>query len=266
MFYVLQENVYKEHHWNTLKDYLERYNLEYEIVPWRPFIGKVEVKTKRKDVWFWGSIDTGIELQDHGWYPGIMYSYRHDFELYKARYGGNMLNSDAVFQNFGYIENEWLDFFVRPTRDTKIFTAKVYDKKEWNDYVRETIDSGSLAEIRKKTRMMVCSPKAGIQQEIRCWIVDGEPVTMSQYKIGRRVNMLNMDNNQEAYIFAKNMAKIFSPSRVYVLDICLYQDEYKIVEINCANMSGFYDISMSKLIQSLENAFSHGREDGRSAA
>jgi hypothetical protein len=111
-------------------------------------------------------------------------------------------------------------------------------------------------QIRKKTKIMVCEPKEGeIQQEIRCWIIDGEPVTMSQYKIGRRVNMLNMDHNEEAYIFAKSMAKLFCPSRVFVLDICLYQDDYKIVEINCANMSGFYDINMSKLMQSLENTF-----------
>jgi hypothetical protein len=78
---------------------------------------------------------------------------------------------------------------------------------------------------------------------------------MSQYKIGTRVNYVNMDRNEEAYIFARNMAKLYSPARAFVLDICLHDDDYKVVEINCMNCSGFYDLDMSKLIQSLENAF-----------
>lgn len=258
MYYVIQENIYKEHHFNTLMEHLRRYNLPHELIPWKPFTGQVaDIKTDRKDVWFFGSIDDGIELQKQGWYPGIMYNEGHDFDVYLKKYGEHMLNSDAKVQAFGIIDGPE-GFFARPTRDTKIFESKVWDKEEWNSYV-----TGLTAEfhdlISNKTAVMWCEPKYNIQQEIRCWIVDGEPVTISQYKIGRRVNMLNMDNNQEAYIFAKNMAKLFCPSRVFVLDICLYNDEYKIVEINCANMSGFYDINISKLIQTLENTFSNGK-------
>ena len=255
MYYVIQENVYKEYHYQTLIDYLKKYKLEYEIVPWRPFDpNPVAVKTDRKDVWFWGSIDTGIELQRQGWYPGIMYNEKHDFHKYNEYYGKNMLNSDAFIQTVGPLLDWGPPMFIRPTRDTKIFTSKVYYMDEWNNYING-IDDESLVQIQEKTKMVVSTPKHFIQQEIRCWIVDAEPVTISQYKIGNRVNMLNMDNNQEAQIFARDMAKLFCPSRVFVLDICLYQDEYKIVEINCANMSGFYDIDMSKLIQKLEETF-----------
>jgi hypothetical protein len=237
-------------------DYLKKYKLEYEIIPWRPFDTEpVKAKTDRKDIWFWGSIDTGIELQKQGWYPGIMYNDNHDFQIYKEKYGENLLNYDSRIQSFGHIFGGF-PLFIRPTRDTKIFTAKVYGHKEWNEYVDETIDSKTFLEIQRKTKMMTSSPKE-LQQEIRCWIIDGEPVTMSQYRIGRRTNMMNMDNNQEAYIFAKDMAKLYCPSRIFVLDICLYQDDYKIVEINCANMSGFYDIDMSKLLQTLEKTFSN---------
>lgn len=56
--------------------------------------------------------------------------------------------------------------------------------------------------------------------------------------------------------YARDMARIYCPAKAFVLDICLYQDEYKIVEINCINCSGFYDADMSKLIQALENTFS----------
>lgn len=259
MYYAIQENIFREHHFHTLLSYLKQYNLEFELIPWRPFATEpVKVSTDRKDVWFFGSIDTGIELQKQGWYPGIMYNDGHDFDIYKEKYGENLLNSDCTIAEFGHIHRSDFPYFIRPTRDTKIFTSQIYDFHDWNEYVDNTIESKTIDQIRTKTKMLYCKPKT-IQQEIRCWIVDGEPVTMSQYKIGRRVNMLNMDNNEESYIFAKQMAKLYSPSRVFVLDICLYEDEYKIVEINCANMSGFYDINMSKLIQSLENAFNEAK-------
>lgn len=258
MYYVIQENLFKEYHFNTLISYLKRYNLEYELVEYRPFVHSVPVKTERKDVMFFGSINAGMVLCHKDWSPGVFYNEKHNFEEYKYVYVENLLNYDSVIRQFGHIFSTKFPFFIRPTRDTKTFESKVWEFEEWNDYVDETIDSKTFDQISKETKVMFCPPKYGIQQEIRCWIIDGEPVTMSQYKIGRRVNMLNMDHNEEAYIFSKKMAKIFSPSRAFVMDICLYNDDYKIVEINCINMSGFYDCNISKLIQSLEKAFGNG--------
>lgn len=257
MYYVIQENLFKEYHFNTLLAFLKRYNLEYEIVRYTPFVHEVDIKTDRKDVWFFGSVNAAMILgKNKDWKPGIMYNENHDFEVYKEKYGEHLLNSDGIIKPFGWtLMKKGVPWFIRPTRDTKIFESKLYYADEWLSYVKDTTETGTFDSICEQTKMFIAEPKT-IQQEIRCWIVDGEPVTMSQYKIGKRVNMLNMDHNEEAYIFAKNMAKIYSPSRAFVLDICLHDDEYKIVEINCANMSGFYDIDMSKLIQSLEKAFS----------
>lgn len=261
MFYVIQENLFREHHFNTLMEHLKRYKLDYELVAYRPFVHNVEVKTDRKDVWFFGSVNAAMVLGNKDWNPGIMYNDNHNFENYLEVFGDNLLNGDGIVKEFGRMEGpKDFKFFARPTRDTKVFESKVWSIDEWNQYIRETISSKTFADIHNETKVLVSSPKDGIQQEIRCWIIDGEPVTMSQYKIGRRVNMLNMDNNQESYIFAKKMAKLFSPSRAFVLDICLYEDDYKIVEINCINMSGFYDANMSKLIQSIENTFNHERQ------
>lgn len=259
MYYVVQENLFREYHFQTLLECLKRGGLEYELVAYRPFVHHVSVKTDRKDVWFFGSVNAGMVLGHKDWNPGVLYNEKHNFDVYMKEYGDNLLNSDATTMVFDVIMLGWADdeYFIRPTRDTKTFESKVYERREWNDYVLE-LGTDVREQIRQETRMMFCTPKSNIQQEIRCWIVDGEPVTMSQYKIGRRVNMLNMDHNEEAYIFSKKMARIFSPSRAFVLDICLYNDEYKIVEINCINMSGFYDCDMSKLIQALEKAFDNG--------
>lgn len=256
MYYIIQENLFKEFHFNTLLEYLKRYKLDYEIIPYRPFTYELEFQTDRKDVWVFGSNNMAVVAKKYNWYPGSMYNENHNSEVYAPYYGKNMLNSDGFTIAVGDEIPEELPyaFFCRPTLDTKSFSGGPFTKDSWKQYIVDLTDSNMIQNLSNETKVMM-APLKHIQQEIRCWIVDGKPVTMSQYKIGTRVNYVNMDRNEEAYIFAKKMAKLFSPARAFVLDICLHEDDYKVVEINTINCSGFYDLDMSKLIQSLENAF-----------
>lgn len=258
MYYIIQENLFREYHYNTLVEYLKRYNLGYETVPFRPFTELLEFKTDRKDVFFFGSVNGAKVAEKYGWNPGTLYNDSHDFEVYGPKYGDNMLNSDGVvIQAADEIPDHIpYTFFARPTKDTKVFSGQLFTKDSWKDYVSELKATSTLGTLTSETKILIAPLKSNIQQEIRCWIVDRKPVTISQYKIGARVNYLNMDNNGEALIFAKDMCRLFCPAKAFVLDICLYNDEYKVVEINCVNCSGFYDGDMSKLIQSLEKAFS----------
>jgi hypothetical protein len=259
MYYIIQENLFREHHFNTLIEHLKRYNLDHEIIPFKPFTNELEFKTDRIDVWPFGSTNLAEVAKKYNWNPGSMYNENHDFSVYGKYYGENMLNHDGRIINFGdKAPDDYPElFFARPTKDTKQFTGQVFSKESWNEWSKEIEDSSLKQTLTKETQILI-APCKNIQQEIRCWIVDGKPVTISQYKIGSRVNYLNMDNNQEALIFAKEICDLYCPARAFVLDICLSNDEYKVVEINCINCSGFYDGNMSKLIQSLENTFSYG--------
>ena len=256
MYYIIQENLFREYHFKTLIDHLERYKLDYEVIPFRPFTDELTFKTDRTDVWPFGSVNLATVAKKYNWNPGSMANDNHDINVYGPKYGENMLNHDGLIINFGdKIPNEYPElFFARPTKDTKSFSGQVFSKLGWEEWAKEIDDSSLKQTLTNETQIQI-APLKTIQQEIRCWIVDGKPVTISQYKIGTRVNFLNMDHNQEAVIFSTQMAKLYSPARAFVLDICLFEDEYKVVEINCINCSGFYDGDMSKLIQSLENTF-----------
>lgn len=251
MYYVLQSNLFKEYGFKALKECLERNNLEHEVVKYIPFSDEMEVKTDRKDVFFFGSANTGKVVEKYGWDPGHLINENFTFEKYLPIYGENLLNGDGVIRSVEEMSDDIFaeEFFARPLGDTKEFTGQVFDKEEWDNYTK---DNPILA---SDTKIFFAKSKNHIQQEIRCWIVDGKPVTISQYKIGNRANYLNMDHNEEAILFATKMAKIYSPARAYCLDICLYQDEYKIVELGCLNHCGFYDANMPKLIQALEEAY-----------
>lgn len=257
MYYVIQQDLFKEYNFKHLIEYLTRYGLEYELVKFRPFGGDLNVKTKRKDIWFFGSVSATRSIEQMAWNPGSLYNDSHDFEAYGYKYGKHMLNSDAIIINaFDPLPDSLpFLFFARPTKDTKMFSGQVFTREAWNQWMEDANEASTTGHIEWESKILVAPEKYPIQQEIRCWIVDGEVVTISQYKIGNRVNMLNMDNNEEAIIFAKDICKIYCPAKAFVLDICLYEDEYKVVEINCVNCSGFYDADMSKLIQALEKTF-----------
>ena len=52
------------------------------------------------------------------------------------------------------------------------------------------------------------------------------------------------------------MVDIYQLADAFVIDVCRTKDGLKIVECNCINCSGFYNIDEQKLIVSLEENFS----------
>jgi hypothetical protein len=257
MYYLIQENLFKETHFYVLVELLNRHKMDYEIIKFRPFDEEIIHHTDRKDIFVFGSVSLTKVAQKYRWNPGVLYNDNHDMEVYMKAYGEYMLNADGQCINYADKLPDYLPFtfFARPTRDTKVFSGRLFTKDSWNEWVSTTIDADVVKNITDETRIFVAPLKSWIQKEIRCWVVGGKVITISQYKIGDRVIQQNYDHEQEAIDFAQKMADIFSPSKAYVLDICLYNDEYKVVEINCINCAGYYEANMSKLIQALENSF-----------
>lgn len=258
MHYLIQENLFKETHFHVLIDILDRHKMSYEIIKFRPFSEDVEHHTVRKDIFVFGSVSLTNACKKYNWDPGVMYNDNHDMEVYMQKYGKHMLNSDGMCIAYGDKLPDYLPFtfFARPTRDTKVFSGGLFTTDSWNEWQSAVLAADVIKNITDETRIFVAPLKSFIYKEIRCWVVDGKVITISQYKIGDKVIQQNYDHEQEAIDFAQKMADIYCPSRAFVLDICLHNDEYKVVEINCINCSGFYEANMSKLIQALEEAFS----------
>lgn len=256
MYYVIQENLFRETHHKTIINTLERMDLGYEIVKFRPFTHDVEFKTERKDVWCWGSDSMAKVALYNGWNPGSMCSGCHDYNLYAPAYGiENMLNAGWIVplgEDIPYLAGD--EFFIRPTVDSKLFPAKVYTRAEWEDYVKVLKKEVDLEDLFGKSQVLVSTPK-NIQQEVRCWIVDGKVITISLYKRGYNIISVNYDSERDFWDFAQGMADRHSPARAYVMDVALAYNEFKIIEINCINAAGFYAANVQKLIESLENTF-----------
>jgi len=261
MYYIVQENVFRESNYDNLIHSLDRLELDYEIVKVLPFIEDFEFKTDRKDIFPFGSLKMARLSQKYGWYPGSQMNDNHDYMVYKDYYKDNLLNYDSkiikISDESFFSENL---FFARPTKDTKVFTGQVFDMYTWRESVKNGLHNANEARkqgfpsvLDEDTEVQICSIKE-IRQEIRFWIVKGKIVTASQYKLGTRVLTSDIID-QDAYDFCKKMIDIFQLNEAFVMDLALTKEGYKIIECGCINCAGFYAADMQKLLISLEENF-----------
>ena len=253
MYYIVQENTFSEPNYDNLMIALNRLGLEYEVVKVLPFLENIEFKTDRKDVFCFGSLKMARLSNMYGWKPGSQMNDNHDYLVYRDYYKENLLNYDSKIYKFGddFFCKEL--FFARPTKDTKVFTGRVFDMQEWFDFRKYALSNGHSTLLNTDTEIQVSSVKK-IQQEIRFWIVKGKIITASQYRLGNRVCYSDIID-QAAYDFCNKMIKLFELNDGFVMDLALVNNEYKIIECGCINCAGFYKANMQKLIMGLETAF-----------
>jgi ATP-grasp domain, R2K clade family 3 len=254
MHYIVQENLFSEENYDNLIIGLDRLKLPYEIVKVLPFIDDIKFKTNRKDVFPFGSIKMARVSKNYGWKPGSQMNSNHDFLVYKDYYKENLLNWDSKIIKFGD-ENFFSEklFFARPTKDTKVFTGQVFDMDEWREFRDRSFKNGHSTVLDSDTEIQISSVKQ-INQEIRFWIVKGEIITASQYKLGYSVIHSDVID-KAAYSFCNKMIKLFELNDAFVMDLALINNGYKIIECGCINCAGFYKANMQKLLMSLEDSF-----------
>lgn len=255
MYYIIQEKLFKEENYDNLIRTIEKFDLSYEIVTLLPFVEDFDFKTDRKDVFPFGAVKMSRISKKYGWYPGSTLCENHDYEVYSRHYKDNLLNYDSGIINFGdenFFHKEI--FFARPTLDTKVFTGRVFDMEQWENFRYEQLTNGHSTILDKNTKIQISSVKK-IQKEIRFWIVKGQIVTASQYMLGNRY-CLDDIVDEPAYDFVNKMINLFEINETFVMDVCLVDGNYKIVECGCTNSAGFYKADMQKLIMSLETSFS----------
>jgi len=254
MHYIIQENLFREEGHEKLIKTLERFDISYELANVRPFLEDFDFKTKRKDVFIFGSLKMARLSEKYNFCPGTLIGDNHNYEVYSKHYKENLLNYDSRIVNFGdEFEWEFEQQFIRPTLDSKVFTGRVFDKNEWEEFREHQLINGHSTSLTKDTLIQVSRPKS-ITQEVRCWVVGGEVITQSTY---RRGSFLVYDNivDEDAIEFAQKMVDIFQLSDAFTIDVCLSNDEWKIVECGSISCAGFYDADMQKLIMALNDFF-----------
>jgi ATP-grasp domain, R2K clade family 3 len=257
MYFLIQSNIQGDTDHEKIIQALEELNIGYETIELTNLTDKIEVKAHRNDVFVFGSVKLArLAKSNTNWYPGSFYGENHLFEVNSKYYKDNLLNYQTEIFKFGD-HIEWKDHeykFIKPYKDAKIFTGKVFTKIKWQDFVEESL-------LNPKTPLLTIDSivQASIPQEIikeaRLWVVGKQVVASVYYKFHKDITF-ETEVASDGIEFAKKMIDTFNVAKAFVMDICLTYSGWKIVEINCINSAGFYpNLNVKSLVRSLDVYF-----------
>lgn len=254
MYYIIQKNVFHDERYDEIFRVLKELNLPFEEVSFNPTSSEFEIKTKRIDVFVYGSVKLAKATANYNWIPGSFYGNNHEYESYSIGFGENILNCGSIVRKFS--DNfEWENkqtLFIKPSVDAKVFTGKVFSKPEWDDFVYNTLNSQENNRVQPTTSIQI-SKSYHIFKEARVWIVNRNVVTSSYYLFHGNIDY-EENVSQEGLAFASEMAQLYNVADAYVMDICETFEGWKIMEVNCINSAGFYKADVKKIIVALEKA------------
>lgn len=258
MFFLVQTNISIDPDYPRLFEAMEELKLSYENIRVTKDMTKLSVQTLRKDVFVIGSVKLArLAKARTDWQPGSFYGGNHLFEVYARHYAGHLLNEQiTVFSlkdSLQWKQSE--QKFIKPYKDAKLFTGKLFSQSEWEDFVYYHLEDDNFPRFTND-RLMQASEPQHIIKEVRLWVVGGQIVGSAYYKFHGDVQF-EKDLPVEAKVFAELMIQKFQPAEAFVLDICLTHNSWKVVEVNCINSAGFYpNLNIKALLRALDLYFS----------
>ena len=263
MHWVLQNNLHREEKHAILVDTLSKYDIpfsEIKVIPFTSGLPPIERMEPYVDpqglVMVCGSTGLGNLAKDMNWSPGSFHNDNHDYRCWKDHFGDHLLNSQAIVAKFGEVEQHWDEFFIRPCEDTKSFSGNVVDWFEFKNWQHKVLDLKETYTTLDADTTVMYGPIKTIYREARFFIVDGKIATSSTYKIGDKVHYTS-EIPPTMTDYANRMIGIWQPARAYVMDLALTDDAddgyNKIIEFNCINSSGFYDIDIQRFVMAIES-------------
>ena len=256
MYYIIQNNVFQEPRYDQIFDVMEELELEYEIVEFQPNSNVLEFRTKRLDVFVYGSVTLAKITANFNWNPGSFYGENHEFEKYAEGFGEHVINYGSRICEFNQ-PIDWTNselLFIKPSKDAKVFTGKIFNCHEWADFVYNSLNDPQNDRIKATTLIQISEPYR-IVKEARIWIVNSTVITSSYYKFHGNVDF-EESVSKEGLDFAQKMANLFHVAEAYVMDVALTFEGWKIMEVNCINSAGFYKGNVKKIILALEAFYS----------
>jgi len=243
-----------------LAEALDRLEIGYTWHKVIPFVGELVPEPVVPDsnaVVMFGSYSLWRNVEANGYRPGV---FKITPFVEEAVWHPYLLNgADALFLTLRDVPSRLDDdgklWFVRPVGDAKEEAGKVKSSDEIIATAKrvmaldeEDIPNGSL---RHDTELMLSKP-VRILKEWRLWAVEGQIVTHSLYKEGRRV-VYRHEIDEDALAFAQQMVDL-NPgyAQAYVIDVCRTEEGLKLLETNCMNAAGFYAADLVKLAAAID--------------
>ncbi len=265
MKWLVQTNFGKDSRINEFVDALKEAKFDYSTFEYIPYSNELP-SIDKKDVastFLYGSTSV-IELASKTelWKDSLFFNEANFcYKAWAKNYGSLLLNDpkdtslielkDFEVWSQGHPLDEMV--FIRPNKDLKEFNGQVVSVGEFLLWSRD-VTKGGYATVSGSTEIAVSLPH-GIVAEYRTFMTDsGEVVACSQYK---RQGKMYLDRNVPKEVLSKacEIAKIWSPSKLFTLDLALSGDSLWIVEAQGIHSAGFYNADLDLYIHSVENFY-----------
>ena len=250
MLWVIQHNLWSEPEYRNFVGIMKKSEIPHQCVTVIPFSHELTpaVDYPGRKIAYGSTTLMKLTIKEK-WDPGCYYNENFDYRAWSKEYGKDLLNHDATVCKFKEVKMDADEFFIRPCKDLKEFTGALIKKKDFEEWKDHTLKMDSESSLTGET-FVSYAPAKQIYKEYRFFIVDYKVCTYSLYRLnGTLVQDLPVED--EAVTFVQKMINKWSPHKVFVLDVALTPNGYKVIEINCANSSGFYKCDVSKLVQTI---------------
>lgn len=257
MIWVIQGNLLKWEHIDEIIRALEYYNIKYEVVQVIPFdTNPLQLKNTDSFQIPYGSTRLtkhAMELNMRGLFFNEN-TFRVD-EWIKNR--DDMFNADSItitIEQARTFMNDNLDesFFIRPVNDLKAFSGEIISGDKFVEWFDKASHAGYTFDDAQEISIAV--PKY-IDIEYRVFVVGRKVIDVSTYRINDRLIRHHITN---PYLINKfqELADKWLPHETCVMDVARNgnktdpnHDEFKVLEFNCFNSSGFYDHDIRKIVK-----------------
>lgn len=164
-----------------------------------------------------------------------------------------LLNADYYMMPFNAVKNRKVELltmfpngiFLRPNSGFKTFTGLTLTHKNYDD---EISSLEQLSSVMPETICLVSSAKE-LKGEFRFIVVNKTVIDGSEYRWDKILDIRH-DYPADCLIMAQNVAGLdWQPDVAYTVDISLYRDEPKVVEINSFSCAGFYACDRDIIVQ-----------------
>ncbi len=276
MLWILQDNLHREVRYQQLVGVLDRLGLPHMVVKPVPFTNRlipIDFDVSRASVpldeipepniptnqpiMVSGSYTLARISIERGWKPGaFLHGLRYD-EYAKGWGHDRLLNPGALVGKMrdAIIPKGWKAAFVKPVEDSKAFSGRVFGRGAFEAWKQQIVQMTNADVVTGDTEVIVSQPRK-IFTETRLWVVDGQVVTASGYKVGERVTYSDVVE-EDIIEFGRQCVGEWQPNRAFVLDIARTPDGLKIVEVNNLNSAGLYAADVQKLVVALEEMATH---------
>ena len=105
MYWIVENNLFKEPFYDKLLPFLDKMEIPYETNRVIPFGGGFleEPKPTEENIIVIGSYSMTVEAIDRGWVPGAFTNDNYDYRVWSKEWEGKCLNAPATISKFGEV-------------------------------------------------------------------------------------------------------------------------------------------------------------------